>query len=179
MVDSGDQHLLAQVLAGDEAAFRTVFRQHSPAMYAVALRMLAGRSADAEDAVQEAWLRGVRGLGAFRQESSLRTWLIGIVVRCALEACRRRSPAGELEAESLVAPPMAAADRVDLERVIAALADGYRHVLVLHDIYGYTHAEIAAMLHITDGTSKSQLSRARDHVRRALTAGAVDREPVQ
>ena len=179
MAEPGEERLVAQVIAGDEVAFRTVFRQHSPVMYAVALRMLAGHVADAEDAVQEAWLRGVRGLAAFRRESSLRTWLIGIVVRCALETCRRRSSPAELDAELLVTPASMAGERIDLERAVAALADGYRHVVVLHDIHGYTHAEVAALLGIDEGTSKSQLSRARSALRRALTFNPAAQEQVK
>jgi RNA polymerase sigma-70 factor (ECF subfamily) len=67
---------------------------------------------------------------------------------------------------------IALADRVDLTRAIAALPDGYRYVLVLHDVEGYTHDEIAAFLEIEPGTSKSQLSRARRAMRRLLAAGA-------
>jgi RNA polymerase sigma-70 factor, ECF subfamily len=179
MADPGEEQLVAQVLAGDEAAFRHVFRQHTPVMYAVALRMLAGHVADAEDAVQEAWLRGVRGWATFRRESSLRTWLIGIVVRCALESCRRRVPRVELDAELFVTAPSMAGERIDLERAVAALADGYRHVIVLHDIHGYTHAEVAALLGIDEGTSKSQLSRARSVLRRALTSNPTTQEQVK
>jgi RNA polymerase sigma-70 factor (ECF subfamily) len=178
MADPGEERLVAQVLAGNEAAFRTVFRQHSPVMYAVALRMLAGRVADAEDTVQEAWLRGVRGLATFRRESSLRTWLVGIVIRCALETCRRRPSAVEVDAEMLVTPPSTVGERIDLERAVAALADGYRHVVVLHDIHGYTHSEIAALLGIDEGTSKSQLSRARGVLRRALRFNPAAEEEV-
>jgi RNA polymerase sigma-70 factor (ECF subfamily) len=145
-------------------------------MYGVALRMVAQNAADAEDVVQEAWVRAIRGLASFRGESALRTWLVGITVRCALEAVRRRLPSNA----STIEPVAAAARRldlgVDLERVIAALADGYRHVLVLHDIYGYTHAEIAALLGVDEGTSKSQLSRARRSVRRALEATPMTEE---
>ncbi len=172
MAESAEDHLIDQVIAGDEAAFRVLFRQHSGAMFAVAFRMLGRRSADAEDVVQEAWLRAVRGLATFRKESALRTWLVGIAVRCALESCRRREAdqPGDDEVRS-PDPRIAPADCLDLDRAIAALAEGYRHVLVLHDVQGYTHAEIGTLLGIDQGTSKSQLSRARAILRRTLSGG--------
>ena len=143
-------------------------------MYAVALRMLAHNAADAEDVVQEAWLRAVGGLHRFRGESALGTWLVGIAVRCALEACRRRR--SDVESIATAAQRPSRVDALDLERTIAALAEGYRHVLVLHDIHGYTHAEIGALLGIDEGTSKSQLSRARHIVRQALAPTELSEE---
>ena len=172
MTSAEDLRTLAAVASGDESAFRELYRRHTPAMYAVVLRLLARNFADAEDAVQEAWLRAVRGLADFRGDSALRTWLIGIAIRCALEiGRRRRSLVGpdETTPGRLPAPDV----RLDLEHAIAGLADGYREVVVLHDVYGYTHAEIGDLLGIDGGTSKSQLSRARQILRRAM-AGTME-----
>ena len=168
MPDALDKDLLAKAASGDEAAFRALYRRHTPAMYGVALRFLARTRDDAEDAVQEAWLRAVRGAGQFRGDSTLRTWLVGIAIRCALEISRRQhaSPIAEADAARFAIP--AHPPLLDLEQAIAALAPGYRHVLLLHDLEGYTHAEIATLLGIDAGTSKSQLSRARAIVRRHL-----------
>jgi RNA polymerase sigma-70 factor (ECF subfamily) len=167
-VTPADDRLLARLRRGDEAAFRELYRLHTPRLFAVTLRLLA-RHADAEDAVQEAWLRAVRGLGGFRQDSSFATWLTGIGIRCGLEILRKRNPAIFAFHEPSFDP--APDVTVDLERAIAGLPDGYRTVLVLHDVEGRTHEEIAAMLDIQAGTSKSQLF----HARRALRArlGAV------
>lgn len=164
---SSDQALQLAVQGGDEAAFRVLYRRHTPAMYAVALRMLARRVPEAEDAVQEAWLRAVRGLPAFRGESTLRTWLIGITIRCAWELIRGRRPD---EVMAAAGPPASPVVAIDLESAIAQLPPGYRAVLLLHDVEGHTHAEIGALLGIEEGTSKSQLSRARQQVRRHLSA---------
>jgi RNA polymerase sigma-70 factor (ECF subfamily) len=161
-----DTGLIERVRSGDEAAFRLLYRRHTPAMYAAALRLLARHTSDAEDAVQEAWLRAVRGLGGFRGDSALRTWLVGIAIRCALEAGRRQQRYQPLGVDGRLSAP--SLPHIDLEQAIAVLADGYRHVLVLHDIEGYTHAEIAGLLDIDAGTSKSQLSRARSAVRKWL-----------
>lgn len=160
-----DDRLLRRLRLGDEASFRELYRLHTPRLFAVTLRLLS-RTSDAEDAVQEAWLRAVRNLAAFRQESSFATWLTGIGIRCALEILRRRSPAftDPHEPSFETVPHLA----VDLERAIASLPDGYRAVLVLHDVEGHTHEEIAALLQIEPGTSKSQLFHARRTLRAHL-----------
>jgi RNA polymerase sigma-70 factor (ECF subfamily) len=122
-VTPANDRLLQQLRGGDEAAFRELYRLHTPRLFAVTLRLLS-RSTDAEDAVQEAWLRAVRGLGAFRQESSFETWLTGIGIRCALEMLRKRSPlvVDPLEPSIETVPHLT----IDLERAIAGLPDGYR-----------------------------------------------------
>jgi RNA polymerase sigma-70 factor (ECF subfamily) len=154
----------------DDAAFRTLFRRHTPRMYALALRLLAGRDAEAEDAVQDAWQRAAAALGRFEWRSTLATWLGGFVINCARERLRAR-PLIAIDPEALAVVPAPAAspgEAIDLERAIAALPDGYREVLVLHDIEGYTHDEIAGRLGIAAGTSKSQLFHARRAVRARL-----------
>jgi RNA polymerase sigma-70 factor (ECF subfamily) len=159
----GDRALAAEFLAGDERAFRALYANHSPALYGLLLRIVG--PADAQDALQETWLRAARALAGFRWEGALRTWLTGIALNCGRELLRGRRPASVSE-EPLASP--SAGERIDLERAVAALAEGYRTVLLLHDAQGYTHAEIAGMLGIDEGTSKSQLFRARRAVREAL-----------
>jgi RNA polymerase sigma-70 factor (ECF subfamily) len=175
MASAAEREVIGRLIAGDESAFRGLFRLHSPLMFGVAMRMLSRNVADAEDAVQEAWVRALRGVSAFRGDSALGTWLVGITVRCALEVGRRRRR-GDHEVFAPDHVRTTPAERVDLERAIAALAEGYRHVLVLHDIYGYTHAEIGRLLGVDEGTSKSQLSRARHLVRRTLADAVLSEE---
>jgi RNA polymerase sigma-70 factor (ECF subfamily) len=151
----------------DEAAFRALYRVHSAAMYGLLLRLTGGRTAEAEDALQETWLRAVERLPGFRWESSLRTWLCGIAVRVAMEHARKNPSTGLEPPEPDTAAP-SRETAADLRDAVAALADGFRQVLVLHDIEGYTHREIAEMLGIEEGTSKSQLFRARRAIREAL-----------
>jgi RNA polymerase sigma-70 factor (ECF subfamily) len=157
----------------DEASFRSLYRAHTPVLYRLALRMLDGGEADAEEAVQAAWIRAVEGLRSFRWESSLRTWLTGITLNCCREIRRRsirdREAAGPLPPPSRAASPPPLDDtRVDLSRAVAGLPDGYREVLVLHDVEGLTHEEIATAMGIEIGTSKSQLHRARQALRARL-----------
>jgi RNA polymerase sigma-70 factor (ECF subfamily) len=174
-VTPGDEELVAAYLAAlDEGAFRDLYRRHTPSLWRTALRMARGDEQEARDVVQETWLRAVRRLPTFRWESSLRTWLVSIAIHCAHEHSRRAGrwiPVEDVDAVMAVAmesPTIggpASVDPVDLARAIEALPDGYRSVLVLHDIEGYTHAEIGRALGIESGTSKSQLHRARAWVR--------------
>jgi RNA polymerase sigma-70 factor (ECF subfamily) len=158
----GDDRTLARLfLGGDEAAFRELYRRHAPAVYAFSTR-LSGSAADGEDLLQEAWVRGGARLSGFRWQSSLRTWLCGIAANCWREMRRERGRGdGSRPAADPRAPEGAHGERIDLDRAIRDLPDGYRDVLVLHDLYGYTHEEIGRLLEIRSGTSKSQLSRAR------------------
>jgi RNA polymerase sigma-70 factor (ECF subfamily) len=159
----------------EERAFRALYRRHTPRLMGLAVRLL-GQNGEAEDAVQETWCRAVGRLDTFRWEAALATWLSAILIRHCRERWRKRDNEIEMpDDERYVAIDdcslIALADRVDLTRAIAALPDGYRYILVLHDVEGYKHAEIASLLEIEIGTSKSQLSRARRALRRRL---AVD-----
>lgn len=179
MTATPDSRLERFVRHRDETSFRELYRAHSPRLFALAMRLTAGRRHDSEELVQETWVRAVERLERFRRRSSFRTWLSGILVNCYRETVRRRSrgPRSLEEAgveaaveRELASPPRdARAEPVDVERAIARLADGYREVLVLHDLEGHTHQEIAALLGIEPGTSKSQLARGRRRLRELLT----------
>lgn len=174
-----DDRALAEAvqLRGEERAFRELYRRHSPALYQVTLRMLGYAQADAEDVVQDTWIRAVSRLDGFRWESSFRTWLIGIGLNLSREVLRRRARRSTTELTEAVTPsvlPPRLGDRVDLERAIAELPDGSRAVLVLHDIEGFTHEEIGRQLGIAAGTSKSQLFQARRALRAKLSSHQGD-----
>jgi len=165
-----DRILVQRVLErGDERAFRQLYRRHTPYLYQFTLRILGGNELEAEDVIQETWIRAVEGLAGFRWQAQLRTWLGGI----ALNLCRgvfRRKDLAWLLPEEAPEPSVTPTsdDRLDLERALARLPDGYRTVLVLHDVEGFKHEEIASALGTTTGTSKSQLHRARRAVRALL-----------
>lgn len=116
-------------------------------------------------------MRAVRSLPDFRWQSSLRTWLCGLVVNCCRERFREPmfdelAEAGEAHHPDAVLPDPGG--RIDVEAALERLAPGYRSIVVLHDVYGHTHKEIGVMLAIDEGTSKSQLSRARRLLRAHL-----------
>lgn len=157
-------------MTGGEGAFRLLYRTHTPALYALALRLTGRDQHEAEDLVQETWVRATRKMSTFRGESALRTWLCGVLVNVRRERVRsawRMVDAPDVEP---VSPPRDDA-AFDLERAIAALPDGARDIFVLHEVYGYAHHEIAELLGVVEGTSKSQLSRARALLRQALNPG--------
>lgn len=170
-IEQGVERRLAErvMAGGDEAAFRELYRSHSPALYGLLLRLLGGREAEAQDLLQEVWIRAADRLASFRWQSSLRTWLCGIAVNCARELLRRErgAPLEPLETvqDLPAAPSSHPGGRMDWEGAIRGLPDGYRQVLVLCDIEGYTHHEVAGLLDISVGTSKSQLARARRTLR--------------
>ncbi len=172
--DTGDRELAERVVRlGDEAAFRILYRRHTPAVYRFVLRLVGGNEQEAEDVVQETWMRAARGLEGFRWQSALRSWLSGIALNRVREMARKKKRSlVEVDAEWEF--PDAGSDpgaRIDLERALELLPPGFRTVLVLHDVEGYTHQEIGAQLGITDGTSKSQLHGARKAMRRLLNLG--------
>jgi RNA polymerase sigma-70 factor (ECF subfamily) len=150
----------------DEGAFRNLYRAHTPYLLCLALRLSGGSREDAEDAVQETWLRATRALPSFRWESRLRTWLSGILINCCREQ-QRRATRDERSEPAREASPHAGTS-LDLETAVSGLPDGLREVLVLHVIEGYTHEEIGGLLGIAEGTSKSRLFDARLALRRRL-----------
>jgi RNA polymerase sigma-70 factor (ECF subfamily) len=176
MTEASDRALVEQLLErGDERAFAVLYARYSPRLYGLALRLAGGRDADAQDVVHDAWVRAVERLAEFQWRSALATWLGGFVVRRWRELSRQRGRRDEVpfdDVELQMDDPMlnGTVDRIVLERAVTALADGYREVLLLHDVYGYTHVEIGELLGIEAGTSKSQLARARRAMRIALGA---------
>ncbi len=169
-----DRRLVEAVASGDEAAFRQLYRRHTPVLYRLSLRLGGGDAAWAEELVQRTWVRAVEGLATFGWRSTFSTWLCGIAVNCARESWREGSRREvEWNDEAVVMTSVGernngTEERIDLERAIARLPEGYRRVFVLHDVEGFTHLEIGRVLGIDAGTSKSQLSHARRHLRAML-----------
>lgn len=167
-----DRQLAEAVLqAGEERAFRELYRRHTPRLLGFVGRLLGRSDAEAEDVAQETWLRACRTLDRFRWDSGFSTWLLGIGLNVARDTMRKNARSREIDIDDLPDPPAPMNlpdDRIDLERSIAMLPNGYRVVLVLHDVEGMKHEEIAQKLGITIGTSKSQLSRARGVLRHLL-----------
>jgi RNA polymerase sigma-70 factor (ECF subfamily) len=169
--DEDDRELVWRIInARDERAFGLLYDRHTTTLYRLALRLTGGDAAASQDVVHDAWVTAVPRMAEFEWHSGLSSWLSGYVINLA----RARLRSMQREAELEDAPGgddrvlSGTFDRIDLERALASLPHGYREVLVLHDVEGYKHDEIAALLGVTSGTSKSQLSRARAAMRRAL-----------
>jgi RNA polymerase sigma-70 factor (ECF subfamily) len=161
-----EDSLLRAAARGDVAAFEALYRNHVGGVYGLCLRLTRQREA-AEDCTQETFVAAWRSLGDFTGRSSLATWLHRIAVNQVLSrqaglAARLERLASDTAAEQMPDPP---ADDVtpplDLERAVAQLPDGARHVLVLVGIYGYSHEEAAEALGIAAGTCRAHLFRAR------------------
>ncbi len=174
--DPGDRLLAELVLEqGDERAFRALYRRHTPYLYQFVLRTLGGSELDAEDVVQETWIRATQNLGGFRWEAPLRSWLTGIALNLCRNLFRRKDRAWlEAKEEFLPAASYSPEAGIDVERGLQMMPDGYRTVLLLHDVEGYKHREIAERLGTSQGTSKSQLFHARRALRALLETGASD-----
>jgi RNA polymerase sigma factor (sigma-70 family) len=168
----------AVVVHGDERAFRELYGRHTPRMYQLVLRLVESEQ-DAEDIVQEAWIRATEAAANFRWESGFATWLTGIAINRFKELLRKRNRWPSVALDQMHEPeckPETVGERIDLERALSLLPVGYRTVLVLHDLEGYRHEEIADQLGIAAGTSKSQLFHARRYVRALLEPAKVQNE---
>lgn len=173
---AADEALVERCRRGELGAFEEMYNQHAGRLYALAHRML-GNAADAEDAVQDTFLLAHRRLDSFRGEAALGTWLYRMAVNRCLDRLRSRTGREAQATDSLDEPerswqPAARPDRplerMDLKRAIARLPEGSRSVFVLHDVEGLEHREIGKLLGISEGTSKSQLHKARLRLREML-----------
>lgn len=170
---SDDNVDAALAAAGDMAAFERLYRRHVARIHSLCRRMIG--DAESDDVAQEVFVRAWRKLDKFRGDSAFGTWLYRLAVnvilgrRTTLGTYRQRFEQTDPAMFAFSARRERADLRVDFEAAIARLPRGAREVFVLHDVEGYTHEEIADMLEVTAGTSKSQLHRARMALRQYLS----------
>jgi RNA polymerase sigma-70 factor (ECF subfamily) len=172
-------HVLARAAAhGNMQAFEELYERHNRRVYSLCLRMTQN-AAEAEDLAQEAFIQLFRKIGSFRGDSAFTTWLHRLTVNQVLMHFRKRSVKMERTTEEGETPvqivrgtenqkTMPVLDRIALDKALAQLPPGYRTVFVLHDVEGHEHEEIAKLLGVAVGTSKSQLHKARMKLRRLL-----------
>ena len=178
----GELEAIERAKVGDQDAFAVLYSLHRKRVYTLCLRML-GNVSEAVDMPQEAFLHLFRKLASFRGESAFSTWLHRLTVNLVLMHLRKKG----LDLISLDEPVDSAnesgprrdygiddlqlhgsVDRIALERAVTDLPPGYRIVFLLHDVEGYEHNEIAAMMSCSTGNSKSQLHKARLKLRELL-----------
>src|ERR1700752_3083781 len=163
----------------EQTVFHELYQTHHRRVYSTCLRMTRDTS-EAEDLTQEIFVHLFRALGSFRGESAFTTWLHRLTVNHVLMHFRKRKVRTVPTTEDGEPPVQALAgnhdhkrtnivDRILLSEVISQLPDGYREALILHDIEGFEHKEIAKMWGRTEGTSKSQLHKARRELRALIT----------
>lgn len=153
-------------LRGDRRMQRALYDRFAPVMYGVCLRY-AGSTAEAEDVLQEGFIKVFRKIDSYRGEGSFEGWIRRIFVNTAIEYYRKRTylqPITGQEENTVEGNYLSVLDHLaeqDIIKLVQQLAPGYRTVFNLYVVEGYTHKQIADMLNISEGTSKSQLSRAK------------------
>ena len=167
-----DKQLVQQFIKDrSEESFRILYRNKSPRLQVMAMRLSGNDIKVAEDLIQEMWVRAIQKLETFRWNSSLLTWLTGILVNLNRERFREKVHERlSVEFSSTISSKDTRIEVIDLEQAIASLPLGYRDILILHDVEGFKHREIAEMLNIEEGTSKSQLFNARRAMRKYLNS---------
>lgn len=167
-----DYDLARQIAAGNREVFREVYENNVTSLYNLARRMM-GSADEAEDIVQDTFIRAYRKIGLFAGRSSLSSWLYRICINIGLEHLRRRKGAFEqlddVNCGAVEPDQKQLLLRRRLDKAIKHLPQGCRMVFVLHDIEGLNHKEIADRLQLSEGTSKSQLFKARAMLRKILT----------
>jgi RNA polymerase sigma-70 factor (ECF subfamily) len=190
-----DAELIAAIKRIDPGSREALYHRYKKRVYGLALRIVG--PVDAEEVAQEAFIRIFRGLPKFRGDAALSTWIYRLAVNAALSHRSRRASArlltqgqsdsqldGQIE-KTIEAQPAAEPVRGDavlrarLERALVQLPTGYRTVIVLHDVEGLEHEEIASILRCHVGTSKSQLHKARARLREILAADGITAEALQ
>lgn len=172
MTVEADRVDAARAADGDTIAFERLYRRHIARVHTLARRMLGPQYAD--DAAQDIFVRAWQKIGLFRGDSAFGTWLhrlaINVILgrRGDLAKQRARYSENDLAVERAEAPRVSTEVRIDFEAALERLPEGARQVFVLHDVEGFKHEEIAALLRVTAGTSKSQLHRARMVLREYL-----------
>ncbi|MEX2178543.1 MAG: RNA polymerase sigma factor [Gemmatimonadaceae bacterium] len=175
-----EPELIARVVAGDRLAARELYDAHAPRVFRLAYR-LTGDDELAREFTQETFIRAFAQLGRFRGDSALSTWLHRVTASVVSNAMRKvkrfRARETDLDEAGLVHAPGSGGDhdlRDKLHRAIDELPEIYRTTLVMHDVEGYTHEEIAKVLGVAEGTCKSRLSVARAQLRKKLASFAKE-----
>jgi RNA polymerase sigma-70 factor, ECF subfamily len=181
-----DSELIKRALDGDEEAFRLLYERYRTKVYGFCLGFVD--AATAEDLTQETFLVAFRKLHTFRGDARFSTWLYRVTANVVFMRHRRdahrvqESVSLDEDQDETTHPDYALChdgrllgvpDRLSLEQAIASLPSGYSTVFRLHDVYGYQHDEIAAMLNCSIGNTKSQLHKARLRLRKTLAQNSV------
>ncbi len=170
-----ESQLIARIIAGDRLAGRALYDTHAPRVYSLAYR-LSGDAEKAREVTQDTFIRAFSRLSQFRGDAAFSTWLHRIVVSVVSNSRRtdvrfgREVTLDEAQSVAVTAPESDPDLKECIARAVERLSEAYRTTLIMHDIEGYTHAEIAEILGVPEGTSKSRLSAARAQMRQDLAA---------
>jgi len=174
-----DTSLLDRCATGDVFAFRELYEQWKRPLYTLAYRF-HGNHEDAEDTMQEAFVNMYRGLGSFRRDAKFSSWMYRVLMNACISSTRpKRSSERSMDFQDEATHPSGQASAGDvlmldiLEAEIAALPDMQKAVFLLHADEGMTHGEIAEVLRISTGTSKSSYHRARTRLKERLAQRGI------
>lgn len=166
-----DYRMAQEIAAGNRALFKEIYERNIHILYNLA-RRLAGKDLDADDIVQDTFIRAYQKINLFAGRSSLSSWLYRICVNVGLESLRKKKGTFEdlndTNCGTVEPDQKKTILRRKLDKAIGLLPPGCRTVFVLHDIEGFNHREIAERLNLAEGTSKSQLFKARALLRKLL-----------
>ncbi|MEA3503980.1 MAG: RNA polymerase sigma factor [Bacteroidota bacterium] len=178
MIDS--KTLITECLSNNKFAQEKLYNYYSQKMFGVCMRFAKNRS-EAEDILQEGFIKVFRNLASFRNEGQLEAWIRRIIVNTAINSYKRKLPSikdidfdrfdNEFTYQENIVESMS---REELLRLVQELPNGYRRIFNLNAIEGYTHKEIGEMLDISINTSKSQLARARQALQKKIYRNSVD-----
>lgn len=178
-----ERFLIARAQQGDRDAARSLYDAHARRVHRVVFRLCGGDEEMARDFTQDTFIRVFDKLSSFRGESAFATWVHRIAVTVSLNGLRKerrlKRGADDLDVANDLPAPSDNVDpdlRAKLRAAIEALPPGSRASVILHDIEGYTHAEIGEMLGIAEGTSKARLFDARGRLRKALSMYAKEQD---
>jgi RNA polymerase sigma factor (sigma-70 family) len=161
-----ESDLIEGCLRGDRKMQYELYQQFAPKMYGVCLRY-AGNAEEAEDILQEGFIKIFNKIGSYRGDGSFEGWIRRIFVNTAIEHFRKKTylqPITEVEENTMEGKYLSVLDNLaekDIIQLVQQLSPGYRTVFNMYVVEGYTHKQIAEALGISEGTSKSQLSRAK------------------
>lgn len=161
-----DSDLIEGCIRGDRKLQYELYQRYAPKMYGVCLRY-AGNAEEAEDILQEGFIKIFNKIGSYRGEGSFEGWIRRIFVNTAIEHFRKKTylqPITETEENTVEGKYLSVLDSLaekDIIQLVQQLSPGYRTVFNMYVVEGYTHKQIAEVLGISEGTSKSQLSRAK------------------
>jgi RNA polymerase sigma-70 factor (ECF subfamily) len=165
---ASEADLLAACRQQDVRAFEQLYQMHGPRLKSVAYHIVGNRQ-DAEDAVQETFLKLYRAIQGFQGQSSVGTWLCRIVINVCYDLARKRQRETEAPAEGHVAQGQQMPLRVALQDALGRINPRHRMVFLLFEVEGLRHAEIASILEVPEGTSKAWLFEAKKELKRLLT----------
>lgn len=164
----GEDDLLRGCKQGDLSAYESLYSSQAGRMKSIAFHLLGNRP-EAEDAVQETFLRVYRAVERFEGRSGFHAWMYRILINCCYDAARKRQRQAESELTSEPAVPTNFPLRIALEKALSRIQSGYRMVFWLFEVEGFRHSEIAGILEIPEGTSRKWLFEAKRDLKRLLT----------